>query len=401
MVHEGVWVGRVTSARRSAAVGATVGLAWVPAGWANDGNGVRDPVRSQPCRGARGAAAVLRSRRGEAPVVSDHRVAILDRAGSDVPAAAALAARVDPRRLRVGRDDRGRSRDGPVLRRSGRGSARPSPAPSAWPMSRCCRRSTSGATWSPALSSARERRVVARIAKDWAMVFAAPGPVADRVAAMQAAVGTAAMVTDVTHLYAGFALAGPALSDALARLTSWDPSALDVGQRDRRADRRRPRDRAAARGVGAGHGGLGGHGVRAVRVAVDPRGRRTPGRRARRLGRAPRAGVALLMHPIRYFQPWTMWRRHELKPTYDVVIVGGGAHGLAIAYELAKRGVKDVAVLEKRLHRRRRQRAQHHDHPRELPHARRASPSTRRRSGSTSSSRRSSTTTCCSRNRDT
>ena len=53
------------------------------------------------------------------------------------------------------------------------------------------------------------------------------------------------------------------------------------------------------------------------------------------------------MHPIRYFQPWRMWRRHELKPSYDVVIVGGGAHGLAIAYELAKRGIKDVAVLER------------------------------------------------------
>ena len=37
IVHEGIWVGRVTSARRSAAAGATVGLAWVPAGWAKDG----------------------------------------------------------------------------------------------------------------------------------------------------------------------------------------------------------------------------------------------------------------------------------------------------------------------------------------------------------------------------
>jgi sarcosine oxidase subunit beta len=53
------------------------------------------------------------------------------------------------------------------------------------------------------------------------------------------------------------------------------------------------------------------------------------------------------MHPIRYFRPWTMWRRPELQPSYDVVVVGGGAHGLAIAYELAKRGIRDVAVLEK------------------------------------------------------
>ena len=37
VVHERVWVGRVTSARRSAAAGATVGLAWVPSGWANEG----------------------------------------------------------------------------------------------------------------------------------------------------------------------------------------------------------------------------------------------------------------------------------------------------------------------------------------------------------------------------
>jgi len=36
VVHDGVWVGRVTSARRSEAAGCIVGLAWVPAGWAED-----------------------------------------------------------------------------------------------------------------------------------------------------------------------------------------------------------------------------------------------------------------------------------------------------------------------------------------------------------------------------
>src|SRR4029077_8027371 len=44
-----------------------------------------------------------------------------------------------------------------------------------------------------------------------------------------------------------------------------------------------------------------------------------------------------------------MWRaRRELKSAYDVVIVGGGSHGLATAYYLAKNhGITNVAVLER------------------------------------------------------
>ena len=43
-----------------------------------------------------------------------------------------------------------------------------------------------------------------------------------------------------------------------------------------------------------------------------------------------------------------MWRTHDLKPAYDVVIIGGGAHGLACAYYLANEyGIANVAVLEK------------------------------------------------------
>jgi len=43
-----------------------------------------------------------------------------------------------------------------------------------------------------------------------------------------------------------------------------------------------------------------------------------------------------------------MWRTHELQDTYDVVIIGGGVHGLATAYYLARQGVTNVAVLEAR-----------------------------------------------------
>src|SRR5207247_5905193 len=68
---------------------------------------------------------------------------------------------------------------------------------------------------------------------------------------------------------------------------------------------------------------------------------RTPGRSWRH-DRSARPRVRDL------FRPGRMWRpRLPLRDRYDVVIVGGGSHGLATAYYLAKRGITDVCVLEK------------------------------------------------------
>ena len=48
-------------------------------------------------------------------------------------------------------------------------------------------------------------------------------------------------------------------------------------------------------------------------------------------------------------QNWApAWREPEPKASYDVIIVGGGGHGLSTAYYLAKEhGITNVAVLEK------------------------------------------------------
>ena len=43
-----------------------------------------------------------------------------------------------------------------------------------------------------------------------------------------------------------------------------------------------------------------------------------------------------------------MWRDPAPKAEYDVIIIGGGGHGLATAYYLAKEhGITNVAVIEK------------------------------------------------------
>lgn len=58
---------------------------------------------------------------------------------------------------------------------------------------------------------------------------------------------------------------------------------------------------------------------------------------------------SMLRNALSGHRKWpAAWRTTGLKPNYDIVIVGGGGHGLATAYYLAKNhGFRNLAVLEK------------------------------------------------------
>ena len=58
---------------------------------------------------------------------------------------------------------------------------------------------------------------------------------------------------------------------------------------------------------------------------------------------------SLIGQALQGHRGWTpAWRDPAPKPAYDVIVIGGGGHGLATAYYLAKNhGIRNVALLEK------------------------------------------------------
>ena len=71
--------------------------------------------------------------------------------------------------------------------------------------------------------------VLARISAEWVVLLGAPNAEGRLIRAVEPVAGAGAMVTDVTHLFAGVALAGPAIPELVERATSWDLSTLPPG----------------------------------------------------------------------------------------------------------------------------------------------------------------------------
>ncbi len=82
----------------------------------------------------------------------------------------------------------------------------------------------------------------------------------------------------------------------------------------------------------------------ARRSAAESPDRRRPAATAVRY-----SAFRLIAEALRGNRGWQpAWRDAAPRAAYDAVIVGGGGHGLATAYYLAKvHGMRDIAVLEK------------------------------------------------------
>jgi glycine cleavage system aminomethyltransferase T len=83
-----------------------------------------------------------------------------------------------------------------------------------------------------ALASLAQTRgaTLARISRNWALVFTPPAGLAGSLTLMTSAASRDTTVTDATSIYAGIALLGPRVPDLLSRLITANPESLLRGQ---------------------------------------------------------------------------------------------------------------------------------------------------------------------------
>jgi glycine cleavage system aminomethyltransferase T len=72
--------------------------------------------------------------------------------------------------------------------------------------------------------------IVARVSREWAVILGEPDTEAALMRATEPLAGPRTMVTEVTHLFSGFALVGPRLPEVIERATSWDLATLARGE---------------------------------------------------------------------------------------------------------------------------------------------------------------------------
>ena len=79
-----------------------------------------------------------------------------------------------------------------------------------------------------ALASLPQTRgaTLARIGRNWALVFTRPAGLAGALTLMATTASSDSLLTDATSIYAGIALLGPRVPDLLSRLMTADPSSL-------------------------------------------------------------------------------------------------------------------------------------------------------------------------------
>lgn len=84
-------------------------------------------------------------------------------------------------------------------------------------------------------------------------------------------------------------------------------------------------------------------------MAHRPRSKTAASQSTQQPLRSRYSAFKLLSHGLSKKDEWPqVWQHHDLEKSYDVVIIGGGLHGLATAYYLAQNhGIHNVAVLDK------------------------------------------------------